>query len=162
MVWSSRCSVNFAALATLVSFSTVILRSKQMCHVVNLKMCLILSCTVQLAVTRLATETAMQLSLLDALRHNEALITVGRIRHGARRTVSSPPYNCTRSATRLCAHDFAAHCTLHSCSHCVQPCSSWPMLALASQTRQLDLPTEDHRASGRCRRGKRCLPPQLL
>jgi hypothetical protein len=35
IVWSSRCSVNFAALATLVSFSTVILRSKQMRHVVN-------------------------------------------------------------------------------------------------------------------------------
>lgn len=31
MVWSSRCSVNFAALATLVSFSTVILYNNPAC-----------------------------------------------------------------------------------------------------------------------------------
>jgi hypothetical protein len=79
IVWSSRCSVNFAALATLVSFSTAILQRQMQTP-----------CTMRAlqqrplpVVPSLTHPFTVQRSLLDALRHHKALIAVGRICHGA-------------------------------------------------------------------------------
>lgn len=86
MVWSSRCRVNFAALATFVSFSTAILQQRIAAPCCQVTMASDAGLPIYPAVTWPSTRRALQLSLLDALGHHKALIAIGRICHGTLRT----------------------------------------------------------------------------
>lgn len=89
IVWSSRCSVNFAAFATFVSFSTAILRHTGGRDFSGLKLS---SSRMPAADSQPGspqfTFSDANSALLHALRHHEALISVWRVRHGARRRKS--------------------------------------------------------------------------